>query len=335
MEPRVSDILRPAARKLLCVRMLEAAAIGGIAGGVLASLALLAGILIGREATGLWGLLAVPAAAGLNALRVIFRGPKILDVARLLDVRCGLHEQLATAVELESTGETRPAAMHCCRQARQLARQLPRHLPLWSCTGRTAAALALSLLLAGAMAAVAVGRLERSSVDRFLAGLDGATQARRDALAERLREAGRQADSEASTHRLERAAELVELADDAELREVLRELEQQGYEMGELADAAASPAGGRGQGNGQSEEQRPAVGALKPEDREATPVYYPGGAEALAPASTVDVTRGTQEDFANAWQRVRRRVAVRPPAGRPPEEYRPMIRRFYAPAGAP
>ncbi len=311
------------------MRILEAAAYGAIVGSVLAVVGLLVAMLLGREAEGLWVLLAIPAASVLKALCAGFRRVKTLDTARLLDARCGLREQLATAVELESAGETTPAAVHCCRRARQVARQLPRRLPLWTCTGRTAAALALGLLLSGAMAAVAISRLERSPVERFLAALDGATQARRDAMAEELRKASRQAASEQVTHRLDRAAELVELADEAELRDVLRELEQQGYEIAELADAAAWFAGGQGQGRGQNEDQRPTVGGLQPGDRKAVPVYHPGGADVAETETAAEMQRDAGQDSASLWRQVRRRAAARPPAGRPPEEYRPLIRLFY------
>lgn len=324
-------MLRPFARRRLCARVVEASALGGIAGGAVAILGLLAGLLAAREATALWAVLLVPVFACANALRVLCGGASVSEVARLLDGRGGFRERLTTAVELESRGVETPAAAYCCQQARGIVAELPTRLAIWTRTSRTSALLGVVVLLVAGMAALTATRRAASPVDRFVGVLDGATQARREAVAASLREASQTAEDSGAAERLERAATLVELADEAELRRVLGELAAAGFEIGKaLPDAMAAEAGLAGQGDGSGSDAKDGTtGTLDPLGA-GVAVADSGPAQTPASGDEMSDAPALVSPPEAAWRAVCHRAAALGGSVARPRAYRPLVQAFYA-----
>ncbi|NBB94692.1 MAG: hypothetical protein GVY16_03030 [Planctomycetes bacterium] len=325
----MTNNLRGWTRRLLWVRAAEAAAVGGIVGGLAAVAALVVGLVAGREAIGVWAVLALPGGALVGALYALARGVSPAATARLLDRRCALRERLTTAVELEARGDVTPAAQHVCRQASDAIHAVPPRLALWRHTARTPATLVVVGLLVAILGVAAAARRGNSTVERLLAVLDGATQARRDAVAESFRAAAETAGPEAA-ERLRRAAELVELENAEELRDVLARLEREGVQIGravpeDIATAAGLDGGGARRDGGEA----PAEGDLQPGERQEVRVFDPAYAATAGEASGTGDAMSPTRGFDDAWSAARARAAEQLGRGRVPAEYRGLVRRFY------
>jgi hypothetical protein len=329
MDRNVTDILRPWARRLRRVRAAEAAGRGAVVGGAVAVAAMVAAMLLGREQAALWAALALPAGAVVGAAHAILAGVSPLAAARFLDRRCGLRERLATAVELEAKGDATAAGEHVRRQARQAVAALPKRLPLWTLGPRAAAAMMVAAVLVAALAAVAVVRREDTPIRRLLGMLDGATQARREAVAESLRQAGDRAESVQTAEQLRRAARLVELDDEEQLREVLERLERAGFEVGPALPGDVAAELGMGDAEGAAGGDRESRGDLAAGEGEAVRVFDPAYARAAGEAGENAAAAGATMSFGDAWSAARERAAASLNADRVPAEYRPIVRRFY------
>jgi hypothetical protein len=300
-------------------------------------------------------LILLPVGAILGALGALLRRPTPRDAAVLLDRRGGLRERLSTAVELASSADAdAPVARFVYAQALAgLRARRPQRGPMWRRSRATAAALGLSLVLCAALAFVpTVGlRGEGDVIGRLAGSLDALSPAQKQALAEALRAAARDADDEQTAQKHVEAARMVELGDAEQLRKLLGELKRAGLKIekvvpGDVLAAAGIGAGGEPGAGGRaalaakgtgwppspngSGPPRDASQAPEPNVRVYDPLYEelvkPGTAPAKGPGG------GGQEgmvgfDDARAAHRARAASALTSDAI--PPKYRPIVRDFF------
>lgn len=293
----------------------------------------------------LWGLGAPSAliAIGLLALGTILGacagaalGASVSRTAAMLDARAGLDERLTTAAELARAGDEDPAARCVYTQALEaLQRPEVRHVSLWRRTRRTGAAVALVLMLCGALAILPA---RRTRAQRLAGALDEMPEKVRKELAAEFRSAA--ADRPDEVELLVRAAKAVEIKDPAALRRVLDELRKRGLKVTEIVApdllARASGAGG-GEDTGGTAATKPVTGndgTAAPARGGSVPVWDPlydkfvrrngsdgnGGERAAGPIVA----------YEDAWALARRRAADALARGAVPQEYRRMVREFFA-----
>lgn len=313
---------------------------------LLAGLAGLAGVLSGAHALvsqAVVGAIVLSAGALTGAAAAWLRGIAPLDAAILVDGRCGLDEQLATAVELADSPRAQTPAARCLyARAAEALRTDSGELKLWTRTRATAAALALVTLLCLTLAIPTIGGRPGS-----LRGLSG--PARRE-TADSLRRAARESRSSdpALAEDLDRAAIAVEVSDEQELERIRRRLAARNIRLERVVDAKIAAILTAATGGGSAEAAsapptpgtRPAAAATRPRplaevghvrvyDPEYAKLLSARRAAAAAPKPT-PVGPGEFVHLDDAWSRARRRAEADLSAGKVPAQYRPLIRNFFA-----
>jgi len=323
-----------AAVAILCVSIGVAGVAGLVAGwrGLLPKAAL-PGVLL-------------PLGAVVGAATVWIRGVCPREAAMYLDRRGRLRERLATAAELDASPAGNSAVARTVYAQALTAYRSRRadRLAMWRRTRATPAGLGLIVLLCVVLAFVpSIERRELHGEGRRLAAaIASAAPADRQAAADSLRKAARQAGGKPElAGRLVRAARAVEIRDEGRLGDILDELRREGFEIasvvpGKLLTAArAAKAGGASTsgaapGPGGAGRSQAGSGGL-------VRVYSPGqGRRPAAGAANED--SGGEPDvgavretipYAEAWSAARERAAARIAGGKIPPQYRRLVRDFF------
>ena len=304
-------------------------------------------------ATGLyvhWPKAALPlvmilAGALVGLIAVCLRGVAIHEAAAWLDQHAGLRERLTTAAELIDSSPSDPSVMEeVCRQALAALRQRrAEEISVWQRGRGTIGAMMLVLLLCVAMACLpSPGRGQRDVRADELAGAVLASAEGRRGTAETFRRAAQSAAPGTKlSSELARAAQIVELGDEAELRTILRSLRESGVNVRSLIGPDV-PGLRRGEAAGRDDalrdRQLPVTREAKPTRSDAigrwVRVYDPSYAK--APSRTISGQHesrppmvATGVPYADAWKAAQERAAARAAAGRIPPQYRRLVRDFF------
>ena len=331
-------------RAMLFTRMVEAAALGAIVGGIVA-----AGVMILRTLD--WGnvfpldflsswlipMVLLPAGGMIGMAVALWWGVSEFQAARRLDRRYELKDHLGTASELLAAGDASSEAAFVYVQAMRAGRTLPRRLDFWRCTHRTPAVLLLTVLLCGALLLLP-GRADRLA-DQLLT----ADARQREAMKASLGRAAKQAAPE-TRQLLSDLARVIEVRDEAELRRIqdlLKKLRRAGLDVYELLAAnvppetAALKTSGRGEA-GKTTAQNPDENLTQTNPTNfssggsVTTVYHPrytADASEAASSSGIPIP-AENEPIQVAWHEALARAA-RADTGVPiPGRYRPILQGF-------
>lgn len=357
----VQILLASARAKLLRTRCLEEAAVGAAVGAFGAAAAELACILAGPWAwhgvsVRHWALLIVPAGAALGAIRQWRRGATAAEAAAGLDAKAHLQERLVTAEELARRQTNAPPADAVFFQAMAAAKAAgAQRMTPWRRSSRTAATLALALLLCLALSQFPLGgptgpaEQEQALSD----ALGTVTQQQRQDFSQAIAKAAAAARSDPALAReLQRLAATIEVNDAREMKTILQRLRQQGYRPLELIPSAfllaaspkASPtpqpiapqplASPDRPAGGQRGEPHPSATSPLADDgqriRVYNPHYKPVAAEPNSPTAEKgpSAAAGATVSFDDAWTAAKER-ATSGPAAQPPPEYRQLIHDYF------
>jgi len=330
--PALSVALRLGRRQRRAVAALLLA--GGAAGAAFAGAGWYELVPRAAVPVGLIGLGALLGAAA-EAASSLTKTAAVVEAARYLDERLALPQRLATAAELACSEQSDSAAARCVyAQTLTAIRGRPvAKLPMWRRTPATAGALCLAVAIC----------LTLAFVPSAGAPLDNLSAQRRAEIANRLREAAKDAQIESAVaEQLIRAAVAVEVKDEKQLQQAIAELRKLGFEpldvMPERLLAALAEAHGAGGGaaptNGHTATTGGADsngGATSPGGGEAR-VFDPMYANYVTAADGANDTAGAEDGFVprdRAWAAARRRAADALSSGRIPPEYRRLVRDFF------
>jgi len=357
---------------LLPSRSRRALGLGRETAAVIASLSVLAGAAAGALLLSGW-YAAVPRGAAAAALLIAFapagalgclvRGVSPLRVARYLDARAGLRERLATAAELAlgptARSASAPAAEAVYAQALAALRSArPQRDPMWRRTRRTAAALALAVLLCGTLLLLPSRPAEdRYGAARLADALGRMSPEDRERLAKAFAAAVQPTTDPEVAANLLGCAQVVRVNDPAELERMLDKLRRAGFRPlsvvpGDLLAAAGIGASGAGDATARKDDAERAAHSGAPPDanRPADPnaesaarafergvvrVYDPRYSRVSPPgAAAADANAAARNGrafrpYSDAWTAARRRSADALASNRVPFEYRPIVRRFF------
>ncbi len=294
----------------------RAAAVVCVLVGVLASGGLLLGAHL-RVAPWLIPAAVIPAGAAIGALVSLAGAPGPRGSAIVLDSRARLLDRLATAAELveSPSADERVVRNVCVHALRAADRARATTLPLWSRGRATAAALALAVLLSVTLipAASAAGRRQAATVASAARRM---TAAEREQLAEAIRRAAAEAGLDEQAPDVEDAAAAADEQDAERLLEALMNLRRAGVDTSALM--REDPA----------EDDPPTVAAEDADAADAAPTPGEGVVRVYSPGAARDTDDDT-EPFEQAWSRARLRAAEALAAGRIPQRYRPLVRRYF------
>jgi hypothetical protein len=340
----VLEISQATARRLARVRAMEAGAVAVVVAGAGCAIVQAACILTG------WGPrflpaalpLLLPPAGGVMAAVVWLRGVSSREAASVLDMRCGMDEQLGTATEVaEASDPPGPVGRFVCERALVAARGASAlRQPLWTRSRATTGAMLLAVLLCGTLALVpGAGSGGRADIEAIAEAVEDMPRLRREQLAGALRLAA--ADDAAHAGLLNDAATAAERRDAVELAALLNELREAGIEPAEVIPASLLPSGSGGtQGTGGTGDGAPVAGANghrpAPETAPAAPesvgVYHPEYAKTLPAAASAGTGGGEGVvEYDLAWRAAQRRAAEALARDDVPHRYRRLIRQFFAP----
>ncbi|MFP3937859.1 MAG: hypothetical protein ACLFVW_05920 [Phycisphaerae bacterium] len=322
---RVRRLLVRQRRRLRCVRAAETAALCATAGALTAAAVELVWLVAGlslRWYPGVWlwflPVVFIVVSAGCGALVSLLRPLSLRRAARVLDARAGLRDRLATAAELiDSPQADESVVSGVCLQALWSADSAGAcHVSLWSRGRSTAAALGLSVLLAGALLPPAATLPRRQSAE-VVSAVRRMTPDEREQVVEALGRLADEAGLDESFAEVAEAEDAIRRADAERLALSLAKLRRAGVDVSALMqrETAEQP------GGGEVTDHADIADADSPAEaqRAAVRVYSPGMEEDGEPL----------QSHSSAWSRAQSRAADALAAGRIPPRYRPLVRRYF------
>jgi len=346
MREDVRAMLRRLARRMLLVRSVEAAAAGGVIGGLAGMVLLVAGLVWPAiPAVAYWPLVLIPAGAVVGMVLAAVRGIGGRRAAMFLDARYALKERLATAAELATASrQDQKSAAECVyRQAiAAVAETVPARPNFWTRTRRTPAALVLVTLLCCVLAILADARRPGppDEAGAILTALDGASAGRRAEVARAFSAAAEKTDDASAAESLMAMAGAIRIDDEAELRRLIRKLRDAGIELREVLPAGVQrQVGLAGGGPRAAVQPRPAEAgrkvspAVEPAATDSVSVYNPAYAKTARPAGAPAGPRPDDIPLTvtlnDAWTAARARARRSLADDSIPAEYRPIVRAFF------
>ncbi|MCP4376641.1 MAG: hypothetical protein GY794_10770 [bacterium] len=330
MPDEVLKYLRRASRRILVQRTIAAAGLGVIVGGLLAVAGQVALWMLGYPHRSV-GIIMLAGGLLVGVLVAIIKGVSLHQTARYLDNRGDLDERLTTAFELNTAGDSSPAARCVYTQAEEAVRSgkiLP--INLWVCNRVVAGGAILVLLLCGTLAMLPQ---HRGTDEQILDALGQMSPEAVKALADEFARAARRAGDNAPL--LTRAATATKRKDVRALTAILADLRRRGVllrrivrpEVISLATAGGSNASG-------------AAKVQDPPPSHGDPVRTGGGMvhvwDPLYTKVNSTIAPDTQPagdavvSYTDAWSEARLRAAGSLRSGKIPAEYRRMVRDFFS-----
>ena len=335
MPDEVLKYLRRTSRRILTCRVIEAAGMGVIVGGLASACGQILFWMAGSPDRAA-GIMILGAGLLSGTVAALIKGVSPRHAARYIDRLASLDERLTTAVELADAGDSSPAAQCVYAQAGVAARSSEAAaVSLWVRGRVTAAGAMLAVLLCGSLMMLP----QRRGVDEQI--LDALAQMSPEAvraLAEEFARAAADA-ADANAPLLTRAAKATKRKDARALAAILADLRRRGVKLVRIvrADVLALATAGGADANGAAD-TRPA---------EPEPIHSPGhaggpvhvwdplyakfnpGLQSTTEPAGVD-GRPSVVSYSDAWSSARLRAAGALRSGGIRPEYRRMVREFFS-----
>ena len=355
MDRELDRLMRKLGGQLRWARTAEAFGLGVGVAAVVATVGLVAIFLVGLFSTspahGAYGLvdggvraawLLVAAGGFLGAGWAMRTGHWAMRAARFLDAKYDLKERLTTAAELAWAHREDDVARYVFTQAREAAStRIEASTTYWRFGRRLTSGVVLSLVLcAGVSWAVHPGTSQADADAAALArAMDAMSPGRRADLAEQLRQAARLKGSAATAESLDALAQVVVVADEQALRELVETLREKGMTLRQILAPKLQASLGLDEQARDSQPGQPATreGTLDAQagnEVRAVRVYNPAYAShvqaAASPSAAGDSTAISQTLPApSAWAQARRQASRALREESCPPAYRQILRQFF------